>query len=260
MLSFCLHPSPGGAGYEVDLLFSGDRGENFFDPDKYPFSNFLHIAGVSVNVKSQLLFFNASAPFVPFGFLPWTEQEVTSMLVSEKGYMWRSLSVSEPARSPAKRTARLKLSDDGTLEGTVKIEYSGQQAISRRRDTFRLSQIKRGDLIADLVKARISTAEVTAISIENLNDNTKPLIYSYRVRVPNYAQKTGKRLFLQPGFFEFGGKSLFSSGTRTHPIHFAYPWSEEDSVEIELPKGFVLDSADNWCRSPIRAISAHLKF
>jgi hypothetical protein len=64
------------------------------------------------------------------------------------------------------------------------------------------------------------------------------------VHIPGYAQRTGKRLFLQPGFFELGVKSLFSSGTRTHPIHFAYPWSEEDAVDIELPKGFALDNAD----------------
>ena len=65
------------------------------------------------------------------------------------------------------------------------------------------------------------------------------------MRVPNYAQKTGKRLFLQPGFFEYGSSPAFSSATRTHDIFFPYPWSESDEIEIELPKGFALDNADS---------------
>jgi hypothetical protein len=62
--------------------------------------------------------------------------------------------------------------------------------------------------------------------------------------VPNYAQKTGKRIFLQPGFFEYGENPVFSTATRKYDIFFHYPWSEVDTIEIELPKGFALDSAD----------------
>jgi hypothetical protein len=64
------------------------------------------------------------------------------------------------------------------------------------------------------------------------------------VRVPNYAQRTGKRIFLQPGFFEYGESALFSTAARKYDIYFNYPWSENDTVEINLPKGFTLDNAD----------------
>jgi hypothetical protein len=62
--------------------------------------------------------------------------------------------------------------------------------------------------------------------------------------VPNYAQKTGKRLFFQPGFFEYGTSPVFSSVTRTHSVYFQYPWSEQDEVEIELPPEFLPDNAE----------------
>jgi hypothetical protein len=64
------------------------------------------------------------------------------------------------------------------------------------------------------------------------------------VRIPNYSQKTGKRLFLQPGFFEYGAEALFSSASRKYDIFFRYPWSENDRVEIQMPTGFALDNAD----------------
>ena len=64
------------------------------------------------------------------------------------------------------------------------------------------------------------------------------------MRFPEYAQRTGKRLFFQPGFFQKGLGALFSAGTRSYPIYFHYPWSEEDKITISLPKGYALDSAD----------------
>ena len=62
--------------------------------------------------------------------------------------------------------------------------------------------------------------------------------------MPQYAQKTGKRLFLQPSFFEYGQPSLFSSDTRKYDVYFHYPWSQDDKIEIDLPPGYALDNAE----------------
>jgi hypothetical protein len=62
--------------------------------------------------------------------------------------------------------------------------------------------------------------------------------------VPGYAQRTGKRLFLEPAFFQKGIGALFSASTRRYPIYFHFSWSEEDKVTIKLPKGYATDNAD----------------
>ncbi|HEU0253253.1 MAG TPA: hypothetical protein VFR12_09505, partial [Pyrinomonadaceae bacterium] len=72
----------------------------------------------------------------------------------------------------------------------------------------------------------------------------KPLTFSYKVRFPGYAQRTGKRLFLQPAFFQHGMGPMFATNGRKYPIYFHYAWSENDQVDIELPKGYALDNAD----------------
>jgi hypothetical protein len=111
-------------------------------------------------------------------------------------------------------------------------------------DNYKESAVKQEENLKESLKGRISAAEVSGITIENASDPEKPFGYQYKVRVPNYAQKTGKRLFLQPGFFEYGANPLFSTATRKYDIFFHYPWSEVDNIEIELPKGFTLDNAD----------------
>src|SRR5205085_1575771 len=74
--------------------------------------------------------------------------------------------------------------------------------------------------------------------------HSSPLRKSRSGRARRYAQRTGKRLFLQPAFFERGRGALFTATGRRNMVYFNYPWSEEDNVEIELPEGFALDSPD----------------
>jgi hypothetical protein len=147
-------------------------------------------------------------------------------------------------KSVAKRSGKFKLAEDGTLEGDVRIEYTGQSAVTGRLDVYDSSPAKREESLKEEIKQRIGTAEVSEVAIENITDISKPLVYQYKIRVPNYAQKTGKRLFLQPGFFEYGENPLFSSATRKYDIYFQYPWSEVDDVEIALPAGYALDNLE----------------
>ena len=106
------------------------------------------------------------------------------------------------------------------------------------------SQVQREQNLIETVKKRLSTAELTNISIENVTDPGKPYVYKYHIKVPGYAQRTGKRIFFQPAFFEYGLAPMFSSSNRIHPVYFSYPWTEQDQVHIDLPAGYALDNAD----------------
>jgi hypothetical protein len=232
------------AGFETSIVLAGDRSENFFSAEKYPFPSFIEMAGIAVKVDNQWRYFDACTPFLPFGSLTWNRENVRAMLIGDKGYLWITVPMSDHMASPAKRTGRFSLSGEGTLEGSVKIEYGGHQAIGRRREEYRDSQSKREENIKKEIMSRISTAEISDLVISNFEDNTKPLSYTFKVRVPNYAQKAGRRLILQPGFFEHGSDAVFTSATRTYSIYFPYPWSEEDDIDIQLPVGFALDNPD----------------
>jgi hypothetical protein len=63
--------------------------------------------------------------------------------------------------------------------------------------------------------------------------------------VPGYAERTGKRLFLQPAFFQKGVGPMFPTSNRQHDVYFHYPWMEEDQIVIELPEGYALDNAES---------------
>lgn len=231
------------AGFEARIAFTGNRSEMFFEPTMTN-EQLIHPAAIAVNVNNDWKFFNPGLAFLPYGMLVWYEEDTWAMLIAENSYMWKKTPLTTHSGSTAKRSAKFKLLADGTLEGDVRVEYSGHPALTYRLENYDESADKRLENLKEEIKERISTAEVSDLTIENVADASKPLVHAYKVRVPSYAQKTGKRLFLQPGFFEYGSNPLFSSATRKYDIFFRYPWAESDKVEFQLPAGFELDSAD----------------
>ena len=215
------------------------------EKSKAPAKSSAHASSGRSTTEQKWKYFNPGAPYLSFGRLVWNEEDVYAMLIGERNHQWRRIPLSSAVQSPARRSGKFKLLEDGTLEGLVRLEYEGHQAIARRRAEFKDSPNKREENLKEEIKKRISTAEISDLTIENFADVSKPLTYIFKIRVPNYAQKTGKRLFFQPGFFEYGTNPVFSSATRTHNIYFQYPWSEQDELEIEMPKDFLLDTADS---------------
>ncbi|MBC7911958.1 MAG: DUF3857 and transglutaminase domain-containing protein [Pyrinomonadaceae bacterium] len=231
------------AGFETRLAFVGDRSDIFFDPS-FANASFISPSVIAVRVGSQWRFYSPGYNYVPAGMLRWQQEGQQALLADETEPAWVKTPISAPQLSLEKRTAKLRLDEDGTLEGDVRIEYTGQFAIERKEYNDDESPAEREEILRKIVKNRMDTAEVTNIRVENVQDPAKPFVYEYHIRIPGYAQRTGKRVFLQPAFFHRGIPALFTQSQRQHSIYFHYPWSEEDEVTIELPAGYSLDSPD----------------
>ncbi len=231
-------------GFETRVAFAANRNKMFFDPNMTN-ESFIHPAAVAVKIGEKWKFFNPGVKFLPYGKLIWYEEDVWALLVGEEKLSWEKTPLTGFDESLSKRNGKFKLLEDGTLEGSIRIEHSGHKAIEYRIDNFDVSQNQREENLMQEIKSQISAAEISNINIENIESSDKPLVVSYKVRVPNYAQKTGKRIFLQPNYFEYGDDPLFSSASRKYDIYFHYPWEEVDDIEFQLPQGYQFDNAEN---------------
>lgn len=231
------------AGFDARIINLSDRSDNFFDKD-FADDYFIQTFDIAVKVGDEWRFYDPASTHVPFGMLRWQEESQDALLSDPKEPVWVRTPLSSHEKSKQKRAAKLRLNEDGSIEGTVTVEYFGHLAVDKKEWDDDDSAAKREETLRESVKARLSTAEITDIRIENVTDPVKPYVYKYHIKVPGYAQRTGKRLFIQPAFFQFGLKPQFITSARQHPVYFSYPWSEQDEVEIDLPQGFALDSAE----------------
>lgn len=231
------------AGFDARLALTADRSDIFFDRNLV-IPLFLTGDGIAIQVGDDWRFFDPGSPHIPYGMLRWQEEGSDALIADPLDARFVRTPLSPPEKSQSRRKAALRLSEDGTLEGKVNIEMTGHIGAEMREAYDQYSDKEREKMVRESLTKQISTAEVSGIEIRNLTDSTKPLIFSYEVRVPGYAQRTGKRLFLQPALFQYGVKPLFSASERRHGVYFRHPWSEEDSVTIALPDGFELDNAE----------------
>ena len=243
------------AGFEARVALLPDRGRRFFDRNvMIPGS--LRPAAIAVRAGFSWKLYDPAFKYITAGMLRWQEEGVDSLIAADRT-TWITTPMSPPEKSKEKRTATLTLDENGTLEGDVTIEYTGHLAVERKLLNDEDSPVQREETLKAAMKARLSSAELSNIVVENATDPSKPFIYKYHVKVPEYAQRTGKRLFVQPGFFHKGVDPLFSAGDRRYPVYFRFPWSEEDNVKLTLPKGFVLDNADRPAPISAGAVSKY---
>jgi len=231
------------AGFDARLALSPDRGEIVFDPAVAE-GLFLSMPFIAVKIDDNWQFFSPQETYSDFGMLDWREETQQTLITDSKEPLWVTGGQAAADKSAAKRTGKFRLLDDGTLEGDVHIEYTGHLGAARKEYNDDDSPAQREETLRDIVKEQMSTADLSDIHIENVTDPLKPFIYQYHVRVPGYAQRTGKRLFIQPEFFEHGVPAVFTASERKKDIYFDYAWSEEDDIQIDLPEGYALDNAD----------------
>jgi hypothetical protein len=231
------------AGFETRLAVSASRNDLFFDP-KLPIIYFIDQSCIAVLVGDSWRFFHPGTAYVSFGMLRWQEEGIPALVADSKEPKFIDTPMSAPEKSVEQRTANLRLAEDGTLEGDVKIIYTGHLAYEKKEYNDDDSPEQRENTLREMMQSRMGGVEISNIRIENVTEPDKPFTYSFHLKVRGYAQRTGKRLFFQPGFFQHGVKTLFPTSERKHPIYFHYPWSEEDLVMIDLPAGYALDNAE----------------
>ena len=231
------------AGLEARPAFLADRNSLQFRPeltDVY----FLHRTNMAVHLGDAWKLYDVGGATLPPSMIPWRDEGVTILVTDPKLPRFIQSPISPPELSATARAAHMTLADDGSLEGDVEESYTGHAASTLRGEMAGRSEGSQREVVRGTIRKMFATAEMSKIVIENLDDAEKPLKVRYHVKMPGYAQRTAKRILLQPLLFQHGAAPLFSSTERRHAIEFHHAWTESDRIEIQFPVGFVLDSGD----------------
>ena len=226
------------AGFEAYGVWTSDRRNYFFNPTEMnPQKLDANVVLVKLNGKD--IYCDPGALFTPMGLLPWTETGVQGLRLDKDGGSWITTVLPSSDKSGIERTANLKLSDDGDVEGTLKITFSGLEALRRRVEERHADQADRKSFLEDEVKEVIpAAAEVELTSQPAWETSERTLTAEFRLKIPGWAAGAGRRELLPVGIFAAPEKHLFEHANRVHPIYIEFPFQRIDDVTIELPQGW----------------------
>jgi hypothetical protein len=240
------------AGFESApvLVASGDT--TVFDFDLLDPSQ-LESMIVWVKAGGTDYFLDPATLFCPFDLLPWPESATKGIVVTDRPYNInipanRSsnpephvlINTPPPTKDKAmmERAAELAIGPDGGIEGSLNITFWGQEALARRLAARSLNEEARKKSLEDEVKGWLTATTTAELQGQvNWEESERPLHAMLRLKIPEFASVTGRRILFHAGFF---AKELryFETGTRNHDIYFPYPFQKRDDITWKLPPGY----------------------
>lgn len=189
----------------------------------------------------QLLIFDPTNTFVPFGQIPSYLQDNYGLLVGDQSGELIHLPVSPPELNRITRTAQITLLPDGSIKGEVKEVRTGAQAAEGRAAYANRSIAQQKRAMERFLGAMLGNFQLNSIEPENLNDIDKDLVIHYSFTADHYAKNAGSLLLVRPRVLGEKLGALDGTKPRLYPYDFDAPTRQTDVFTINLPEGYKVD-------------------
>lgn len=189
----------------------------------------------------HLLIFDPTNDLVPFGQIPYYEQDSFALLVTDDGGELIHLPVTPPEMNAIHRTANLTLLPDGTLQGEIEEKRSGYLAMTSRMYLRDESQSDRRKMIEHFLGSDLTNFQVDSFDVQNADDINKDLVLRYKFTASHYAKNAGSLLLVRPRVLGEKLGALDGTKPRLYPYDFEAPTRQTDVFTINLPEGYKVD-------------------
>jgi Domain of Unknown Function with PDB structure (DUF3857) len=142
-----------------------------------------------------------------------------------------------PSLSNEVSLASFKLSDDGTLVGSISTNYGGYTAVSEREnETDAKDEKTKKALMKDFPDIKIDS-----ITVANLNKPSEVFKRIVYCSIPNAATVAGDLIYIKPALKTDFDENPFKQAEREYPVEFPYPFKDQFVLNLTIPVGYVVD-------------------
>jgi hypothetical protein len=230
------------AGLEAYPVLAAPRDRFFFNPlflDAHRLTD--EIVDVKLNGKDT--FYDPATPYTPFGILPWPATAVKALRLDKDGGSWVMIDAPDSTVSHVERTANLKLTSEGSLEGKATFTFTGLEASSRRWDMHKQDEAARKTYMENQVREAVPVGiDVDLTNHPDWESSSPTLIGEFEIKVPGWASAAGRRALIPVGLFGGNEKHVFEHSQRVHAIYFNFPTARIDDITIDLPLDWKVSS------------------
>lgn len=214
-------------------ITAGD-GEQFFMPD-FSTDQFNHII-LCVPMVTDSIWLECTSQTLPAGYLAGFTSNRYALLVNETGgHLVRTPKYGVKENIQIRNISAI-LDKEGTMQITASTTFSGLQQDDYHSLINNLSK----DKVKESLQAQFDfqTYDILQFEYQETKSALPVIKERLEISVSNYATITGKRLFITPNIMTRANQKIAIEKERKYEIVLGLEYTDTDSVEIELPKGY----------------------
>jgi hypothetical protein len=205
----------------------------------FPSQQFNHVI-LCVPLKSDTLWLECTNQSVPAGYLGDFTNDRPALLVSAEGGQLVMTKRYPPVENLQLRKIQAELGDNSGLRVNASTSYSGLQMDNVHGLINSYSKDKIREYLQTVLD--LPTYDVTRFSYNEMKTFNPSINEELSIDVSNYVTQTGKRLFILPNIMNRWTRRLTADEDRRYEIDLASGFHDIDSVTIQLPAGYVVES------------------
>lgn len=207
-------------------------------PD-FPNASFNHII-VCVPLKNDTIWLECTSQSISCGFLGDFTDNRTALMVTPQGGQVIHTPIYDETKNTIKRATKIKINPDGSaILNTANIYTCLSQDYPAH-----LASLHDEDRKKSLYKTMdVKNFEITAVDFVNYKGRLPSVEQKMELNMPKFASPNGKRFFLP--FSVLSSKLEIPISDVNSPNFFkpdSRGYTEEDSITLEIPAGFKLES------------------
>ena len=142
------------------------------------------------------------------------------------------------ALSATNNILNFKIGAKNIIEGNLKRQFTNYNAFNFRDDYLATSK----DTYIENLENKCSNSEISDYERVNDNDLSKPIVESFSFKNDKMLDIIANKIYISPLLFLGLKQNPFKEEMREYPIDLVFPTSEQFSVNIEIPEGYVVES------------------
>jgi len=245
------------AGFSADVARVVSRDDKFFHENVLGLYGQFDTEVAVVKVGGREMFFDPATPFCPMGLVPWNCSDTTFIRTSGLPGKFFTTPLDPPDKSSIHREFALQLDAQGRMTGTVKMTFTGQEALIRRLDYLDVDETEVKKLLEEKMTALMSgEAMVSLRKVDNMANSEDAVRLEFDVSLPASATVVGDRMVLPVMPFRAGWHDSFRHSGRRASVYFPYLCRESDDIVLTLPAGMKVEAAPAACQNK-RSFAEH---
>lgn len=200
---------------------------------------FSHLIAAIPRGDGYYIWLDPTADTCSYGDLPVRNRGRTGfILLSERGE-FVDIPISTPESNQLIVDTEIALTEDGTVQGTMRVDTRGQYNTEARLEYKQVSPSAWKDTLAVGLSKQFPGVRVDSVQISDLADLNVPVQLNIAFTAENYAEPIDNRLVFPVPSDEFSDYAeIFAAAERQHLLDLSYPMQMKKTIQIMLPEGW----------------------